>query len=337
MTEHQYALVGDIGGTNVRFALVKHGIPSFGRADDGRAMSGLESVESLPCTGYPDICAAIADYLGHVGVGSVVSACLAVAAPVYGTQVRLTNNPWQFDIEELRQRFGWERFEVINDFTAMALGVSVVPSDELIHVCGGIGDASAVRLVMGPGTGLGVSALVPVGNGWAPLETEGGHVDLPVTNDLDMEILKRLQARFGRVSVERVLCGDGLVNLYRALADISGIPAPLVSPEAITESAIEGTDALAVRTLHTFCEILGRTVGNSALTLGATGGVYLCGGILPNILDFFLKSRFRQGFEDKGRMRPIMERTPVFVVTDRFTGLRGAAVALGSAVGEVYE
>eukprot|EP00163_Fabomonas_tropica_P000666 TRINITY_DN10431_c0_g1_i1.p1 TRINITY_DN10431_c0_g1~~TRINITY_DN10431_c0_g1_i1.p1 ORF type:complete len:327 (-),score=17.00 TRINITY_DN10431_c0_g1_i1:890-1870(-) len=326
MNAHPYALVGDIGGTNVRFALVEHGGPSF----------ALQFVESLPCNHYPDIGAAIRDYLGRTGVTLVSSACFAVAAPFYGTQVRLTNNLWQFDTEELRQRFGWHTLKVVNDFTGMALGVSVVSAGELVHVCGGAGDASAVRLVMGPGTGLGVSGLVPVGEGWAPLKTEGGHVDLPVTSALDMEILTRLQSRFGRVSVERVLCGDGLVNLYQALADISGSPAPLSTPEAITASAMDGLDELAARSLHQFCEILGRTAGNSALTLGATGGVYLCGGILPRILDFFLHSRFREGFEDKGRMRPIMERTPVYVVTDRFTGLRGAAVALDSVgLGEV--
>ncbi|MCG7199322.1 glucokinase [Marinobacter pelagius] len=318
MTAKHYSLVGDIGGTNARFALVEQGDVQ------------PQAIEVLTCAEYDNLDRAVVDYLQRVGVNSVTQACLAVASPVRGTQVRMTNNHWRFDTEDVRQQFGWSAFKVINDFTAMALGVPHVPQTNLVHVCGGPGDPRRPRLVMGPGTGLGVSGLVPINNGWVPLMTEGGHVDFAPTDDVEMGILRILKARFGRVSVERILCGQGLLNLYQAHAEIRGVAAPLDAPEKITAAALESTDSLARETLRHFCEILGRTAGNGVLTLGSLGGVYLCGGILPRFLEFFLESPFRNGFEDKGRMRPLLEYTPVYVVTEPYTGLLGAAEALGN-------
>ncbi|MCA0912032.1 glucokinase [Marinobacter nauticus] len=318
MTAEHYSLVGDIGGTNARFALVEQGSVQ------------PRAIEVLPCRDYENLDQAVVAYLERAGVASVRQACLAVASPVRGTQVRMTNNHWRFDTEVVRQTFGWSAFKVINDFTAMALGVPHVPDANLVHVCGGPGDPGRPRLVMGPGTGLGVSGLIPIRNGWVPLMTEGGHVDFAPTDDLEMDVLRILRARFGRVSVERILCGQGLLNLYQAHAEIRGVAAPLDAPEKITSAAVDASDALARETLRHFCEILGRTAGNAVLTLGSLGGVYLCGGILPRFLEFFLESSFRNGFEDKGRMRPLLEFTPVYVVTEAYTGLLGAAEALGN-------
>jgi glucokinase len=160
--------------------------------------------------------------------------------------------------------------------------------------------------------------------------SEGGHVDFAPIDETDMAVLRILQARCGRVSVERILSGQGLLNLYRAHAEIRGVAAPLDAPEKITSAALAGSDPLARLTLGHFCQILGRVAGDAVLTLGATGGVYLCGGILPRIVDFLLASAFRQSFEDKGRMRPLLEETPVYLVTGAFTGLSGAAEALAS-------
>ncbi|WP_372988029.1 glucokinase [Marinobacter sp.] len=318
MTAKHYSLVGDIGGTNARFALVE------------QADVRPQAIEVLACGDYDNLDQAVVDYLQKVGVHSVSQACLAVASPVRGTQIRMTNNHWRFDTEEVRQQFGWSAFKVINDFTAMALGVPHVSEANLVHVCGGPGDPRRPRLVMGPGTGLGVSGLVPIKKGWVPLMTEGGHVDFAPTDDVEMDILRILKARFGRVSVERILCGQGLLNLYQAHAEIRGVAAPLDAPEKITAAATGDNEPLARETLRHFCEILGRTAGNGVLTLGSLGGVYLCGGILPRFLDFFLESPFRNGFEDKGRMRPLLEYTPVYVVTEPYTGLLGAAEALGN-------
>jgi len=316
MTADNYSLVGDIGGTNARFALVRSGEVA------------PEAIEVLPCSDYDNLDSAIGDYLQRSGVAEVQKVCLAVASPVSGTQVRMTNNHWRFDSEEVRRHFGWSAFKVINDFTAMALGVPHVAADKLVHVCGGPGNASRPRLVIGPGTGLGVSGLVPLRHGWVPLMTEGGHVDFAPTDETEMAVLRILKARFGRVSVERILCGQGLLNLYQAHAEIQDVAAPLDAPEKITAAALDHSDSLARYSLRHFCEILGRVAGNAVLTLGGTGGVYLCGGILPRFIDFFLESPFQKGFEDKGRMRPLLEATPVYVVTDSYTGLLGAAEAL---------
>jgi len=310
------ALVGDIGGTNARFGLKEPGSVQ------------PRAIEILSCGDYATLDDAIERYLKKVGVGSVREACLAVASPVHGTAVKMTNSSWQFDTENVRRKFGWTGFKVINDFTAMALGILHVVEENLVHVCGGPGEGCRPRLVIGPGTGLGVSGLVPVKNGWIPLVTEGGHVDFAPADDTEMAILKILKARFGRVSVERILCGEGLLNLYRAHAGIQGVVAQLPTPEAITTAAMALNDSLARHTLNHFCELLGRVAGNAVLTLGSTGGVYLCGGILPGIQDFLLASPFQQGFEDKGRMRPLLESTPVYLVTEPCTGLLGAAEAL---------
>lgn len=318
MSSTQFALVGDIGGTNARLGLVRPG--------EHRP----ESIRILPCADYANLNTAVVDYLEHCGVDAVADVCLAVASPVNGGQVRMTNNHWRFDIEQTREAFGWRTFKVINDFTAMALGVPHVPEQELIHVCGGPGDPARPRLVIGPGTGLGVSGLVRIRQGWVPLMTEGGHVDFAPQDDLEMVILKKLQAQFGRVSVERILCGQGLLNLYKARASLAGVDAPLTAPEQITETAVNNGDTLAVDTLAHFCDILGRVAGNAALTLGSLGGVYLCGGILPHFTGFFLASSFRAAFENKGRMKSLMEFTPVYIVTEPYTGLLGAAEALAN-------
>ena len=314
----EFALVGDIGGTNARFALVPAGKVQ------------PEAIEVLPCSGYETLEAAVADYLLRVKVDSVREACLAVASPIRGTRVSLTNGHWSFDTEWTRKHFGWRQFKVINDFAAMALGVLHLGRDQLVKICGGPGDPARARLVIGPGTGLGVSGLVPVRDGWVPLITEGGHVDFAPVNGREMAVLEILQRQYGRVSVERILCGQGLLDLYRAHAEIEGAPAPLASPEQVTGAALAASDPLAHRTLMHFCEVLGRTAGNAALTLGSLGGVYICGGIVPRFTDFFLKSGFQGAFEEKGRMRSLMEFTPVYVVEEAYTGLLGAAEALGN-------
>tara|TARA_R100000306_G_scaffold62586_1_gene74691 strand:+ start:103219 stop:104187 length:969 start_codon:yes stop_codon:yes gene_type:complete len=316
MITDELALVGDIGGTNARLALVRAGEVQ------------PTAVEILPCSEYENLDAAVTDYLHRAGVDRVSKACIAVASPVRGGQVRMTNNHWRFSIEETRNHFDWREFKVLNDFTAMALGVPHVKPEQLTKVCGGSGDPARAKLVIGPGTGLGVSGLVPIREGWVPLMTEGGHVDFAPVDDREMAVLRILRARFGRVSVERILCGQGLLNLYQARAEIEGVAAPLNSPERITAAALEASDALARATLRHFCEILGRVAGNAALTIGALGGVYLCGGIVPRFVQFLAESNFRAAFEDKGRMRPLMQSTPVFVVTEPYTGLLGAAEAL---------
>lgn len=321
MTAKDLALVGDIGGTHARFALVEYGSVA------------LLHTRTLKCHDYSGPQAAIADYLAGVPDASVSEACFAVAAPVVGNTVAMTNNHWLFDVEGLRNCFGWRRFHLVNDYTAMALGVLHVSQDKLVPVGGPAQRQPGPLLIMGPGTGLGVSALVPSKQGWLPLSTEGGHVDFAPTDAIEDQILNQLRPRFGRVSVERLLCGEGLMNLCQALAVIRALPVELTKPEQVTEAAMTGSDELAQETLQRFCQILGQVAGNAVLTLGSFGGVYLCGGILPAILPVFLASKFRHEFDDKGRMRPLLAATPVWVVQDTLSGLYGAAAALGQ--GEV--
>lgn len=318
MSPADFALVGDIGGTNARFALVRPG--TF----------GLERVEVLPCRDYPGLDTAVAAYLDHVGLARVSQACMAFACPVHEDWIRMTNNPWQFSRKAMQERLGLQLFKVVNDFTAMALGVPLVSSAHLVKVGGLEGEPRYPRLVIGPGTGLGVSALVPSHGDWIPLATEGGHAAFAPASDREVAILRHLHRQFGRVSVERILCGPGLVNLHRAVAYLDGHPPRWQSASEISKAALELRDPEAVAVLQQFCEILGRVSGDAALTLGARGGVYLCGGMVPRFTAFLRASGFRAGFEDKGRMRDYVASIPVFVVMEPYTGLLGAAAALGN-------
>jgi glucokinase len=320
-SDQGYSLVGDIGGTNARFALVPAG------------QINAEKVESLRCDQHQTLEGAIDDYLARAGVQSVERVCLAVASPIHGDRVEMTNSTWRFSISGIKARFGWSTFKVINDFSAMALGVLHVRDDKLVHICGGPGEPGRARLVIGPGTGLGVSALVPVQGGWVPLASQGGHVEFAPVDDIEMAILRCLQRRFGRVSVERILCGPGLLNLYRCHAELAGEEVRFSHPQDLTAAALANADALARRTLLHFCEILGRVTGDAALMFGSLGGVYLCGGVLPRFTDFLTASQFQAAFENKGRMNDLMKATPVNLVIEPYTGLLGAAAALDN--GEV--
>ncbi|QCF27839.1 glucokinase [Hydrocarboniclastica marina] len=315
-TNEPPVLVGDIGGTNARFAL----------AYPGRA--GLHHLETLQCADYDNLDAAATAYLARTGQPKVDDVCLAVASPIQGTRVEMTNNHWRFDTAEVAHAMGWRQFRVLNDFLALALGMPQVAPEKLVKVCGGAGDPNRARLVIGPGTGLGVAGLVPHQGSWIALPSQGGHVEFAPRDGRELAILQILQGQFGRVSAERILCGAGLVNLYRAHAQIEGVNALFESPGDILQAALASTDPLARKTLEHFSEIMGRVAGDAALTMGSLGGVYLCGGIIPRFVDFFCQSGFQKAFEDKGRMRKLMEQTPVHIVTEPYAGLLGAAEAL---------
>ncbi|WLQ12709.1 glucokinase [Hahella aquimaris] len=316
MSKAQYALVGDIGGTNARFALV------------ARDSFELEHIQVLPCNDYANLDEAVRDYLAGHPEAEVHEACMAFACPVHGDTIKMTNNHWTFNKADMQARLGFDTFKYVNDFTAMALGTLHVADERLQKVGGGEGKDGAARLVIGPGTGLGVSGLVRTMTDWAPLSTEGGHVDFAPTNELEISVLRILKERFGRVSVERILCGEGLLNLYRSLCEIDGVEPAYTQPSQVSEAALANSDLIAQKTLKLFCAIFGRVAGNAALTLGALGGVYVCGGIIPRFIEFFRDSDFRQCFEDKGRMRDYLGGIPVYVVTETYTGLLGAAEAL---------
>ena len=312
------ALIGDIGGTNARLALVAPGDIT------------PHDIINLPCADYPGVIEAIQDYLSRVGAtgdNAPREACLAFACPVHAERVKMTNNHWDFLKSEVRETLNLSLFKIVNDFTAQALGVPHVTANDLVEVQPGEGQGHSTRLVIGPGTGLGVAGVFPGQHAWIPLPTEGGHVTFAPTDDTERALLDVFLQRHARVSVERILCGQGLLELYQAHCVLDDQLPRCTTPAEVTQAANDG-DPTASATLLRFLKILGDVCGDATLTMGARGGVYLCGGILPRLLDWLPKSQLRSSFVDKGRMGAYNADIPVWVVTHPWTGLLGAAEAL---------
>lgn len=315
-SQPDYHLLGDVGGTHARLALLQ-----------GDSQQPI-AIQTRHCADFPSLQAAIHDYLEGQQVHQLESACLALACPVNTDRIQFTNNPWNFSREELRTEFRLKSIQLVNDFTAMALGMLQVPQDQLLSLTPQLTWTRDVRAVIGPGTGLGFSALIPAASNWQALSTEGGHVAFAPRDELELEILRILMKRHSnRVSAERVLCGQGLVNLYSALAEIQGVSAEYTTPAQITQAAALA-DQLASLALNRFCNMLGDYAGDMVLALGAMGGVYLCGGILPRIQTQFLTSDFMAHFTNKGRFTEYLEKVPVALSVAEHPGLMGAAVAL---------
>ncbi len=305
-------LIGDVGGTNARFALVE------GAGEPDRALV-------LSCAAFPSLEAAITAYLERTAPPAAPKdAVIAIASPVDGDRVRMTNHPWTFSIAETRARLGLETLRVVNDFTALALGVPRLAAGDKRAIGGGRPQPGAPIAVLGPGTGLGVSGLVPTdGGGWMPLATEGGHATLAAVNAREYAVVAALARRYGHVSIERAVSGAGLVNLARAIAEIDGKPAPSGDPAAITAAA--RPDPVATEALEMFAAMLGTAASNLALSLGARGGVYIGGGIVPRLGPAFPGRTFRARFEDKGRFRDYLAAIPTYVITRPEPALLGLA------------
>jgi glucokinase len=315
-------LVGDIGGTNARFALC-----------DGPGAEPRAAL-ALACDDYPDLAAAADAYLSNHDATRPAHGCIAVAGPVGGDQVALTNNAWRFSIEATRVRLGLGRLLIVNDFTAQALSVPSLRPGGLARIGGGAAVAGAAIAVIGPGTGLGVSGLVPVAGRWVALPGEGGHLGFAPSDETETEILDLLRRRFGRVSCERLISGPGLAILHQALSALADQPAEPLAPDQIVERALAGTDPLCLDVLERFCAVLGTVAGDVALTLGARGGVYIAGGIVPRFLEFFRASQFRPRFEAKGRLGDYTGAIPTSVITVAMPALTGTARALEQALSE---
>ena len=318
MTQHSTEapdLIADIGGTNARFALAT----PDGRIRFERVLSGAD---------YPDLIQAAAAYLRGISGPHPRRAAVAVATPVTGDWIQFTNSHWSFSRKAAEQALGLERLLILNDFTALALALPLLGPGERRSVGGGTAAESAPIGLIGPGTGLGVSGLVWSGSHWIPLQTEGGHVTFSPTNEREWVIGQILQRQFGHVSPERFLSGPGLVNLYTALAELEGWPAEGLAPAEITERALAENCRHCAEVVGMFCEMLGTAAGNLALTLGARGGVYIGGGIVPRLGEFFDRSAFRARFEAKGRFNAYLAAIPTWVITADHPALRGAAAAL---------
>lgn len=309
------SLIGDIGATNARFALVD-------------ADSGIGSIRVLACEDYPSLEAAIAAYLADEPAASPGDAALAIASPIGGDRVAMTNHPWAFSIAAVQRRFGLARLLVINDFTANALALPDLPADKRLAIGGGASVAGTPIAVLGPGTGLGVSGVVPSAAGWIPLMGEGGHVSLAAGDDRESEVIDRLRHRFDHVSAERVLSGQGLVNLYQTLGEIAGVKTASLAPAQITDPAVGDADPLARAAYAMFCAMLGSVAGDLALTLGARGGVYIAGGIVPRLGPRLAETQFRERFEAKGRFHSYLAAIPTCIVMDPVPAFRGLVALL---------
>jgi glucokinase len=248
---------------------------------------------------------------------------------VTGDVVSMTNNSWTFSIAELKNSLQVRHCLVINDFTALAMSLPALGSSDLRQIGSGAAVDGAPIALLGPGTGLGVSGLVQTGNGqYLALSGEGGHATLAAVDDHESALLALLRARFGHVSAERVLSGPGLVDLYRAVCELGGHVAQNFGPADITDAAIAGADQHCVHTATFFTSFLGNVAGNLALTLGARGGLYIGGGIVPLLGNAFNASLFRQRFEEKGRFNSYLASIPTWIITASTPALIGASRAL---------
>lgn len=302
-------LVADIGASNVRFGLCTEG-------------ESLAALETHPCADFDGVESAARAFLDRADHRAPPrEGVFAVAGPVTGDAIALTNHAWRFSIGQLRRALGLERLVVINDFSAVALSLPYLAAGALRRIGAGSPIADAPMAVIGPGTGLGVSGLVPAAGSWIPIASEGGHRDLAAQTDDERTVLRYLQARHDHVSLERVLSGPGLVACFLALGG-SDDPAP--SPSGIGAGAAAG-EATALAAVGVFTEILGAAAGDLALTLGARGGVYVAGGVVPKLGAAFDAERFRRRFQAKGRFSDYVAAIPTFIITAEAPALVGLA------------
>ena len=334
-----WKLVADIGGTNARFGLAQSAPDQSVSARAGTARHArVEDIKLLPCAEFERIEAALETYLQSLPAAkaaSVSEACLAIAGPVGADQVAVTNLPWAFSKSGVQRSLGYTRFEVINDFAALALGCPGLEGDDISRIDDGAlvaeaEPAGALRAVIGPGTGLGVCGLQRSGDSWQALPGEGGHATIAPVTDEEFAIVQFLRRRHSHVSAEHLLCGRGLINIYESLGAVRGCELKQRVAAEITTAALEADCALAADAVTTFCNLLGGFCGDVVLTLGARGGLYLGGGILPRIESLLRASDFYDRVRAKGAMSDYLHNLPVYLVRHPFPALAGAAAYLGT-------
>lgn len=313
-----FALVGDIGGTNARFAV----------ADLQGARPSIVLTGNVLCKDHASLAAAADAFLSSADLTALpATATIAVAGPVADGAARLTNAPWDASEAELME-LGFSRARLVNDFEALATGVAELDLEDSLAIGPDLpGLTRAPVVIAGAGTGFGLAALVWRAEGPAQvLASEGGHASFAPTSELEMEILRALIRRHGRVSIERLLSGPGLQALYAILAEIGGTAAEReISSEEVVARARVGADSLCVGAVEAFCAVFGSVSGDAALTFGARGGVYLAGGLVEGVESFLTNGAFRERFEAKGRLSGFVETIPTRLVTQPHTALLGAA------------
>ena len=327
-TEPSYPrVVADIGGTNARFGWLD--APG----------THAQHVRKLAVPDYAGPADAMRAYLAELAalLGTAYRpprhAAIAVATAVVGDQISFTNSHWSFSRQALQAELSLAGLQVLNDFEALALALPHLGPDQL-RAHGALPQARGTLAVIGPGTGLGVAGVAPTPQGWVALPGEGGHSTLAPGDDFESELLRCVRQDFVHVSAERLLSGIGLPVLHRAVATVLGQPvAEPWAAEAIMDGGLTGADEACSRSLDAFCSLLGSFAGNVALMLGARGGVYIGGGIVPRMEERFFQSAFRERFEAKGRLRSYLEAIPTALITDTLVALTGAAAAIEQQVG----
>jgi len=314
------SVVVDLGGTNIRLAVCE--------LETGK----LTQLKEFPCTQFTSIEEALTHYFSLLQ-GKVAHLCIGIASAVEGDHVAMLNLHWAFSIQALKKKLQLESFYVINDYTAISLAVPFLSQQEKIQIGGGQMKAGGVTAVFGPGTGLGVGHIIKLAGKWISLDGEGGHVSFTVSTREQAEILFLLQEQFGHVSAERILSGQGLVNIYQSLCALAKQAVKFDQPKDVSQAALDGRCPIARRSLEIFCQVMGTFAGNLAVNLNCTGGVYIAGGIVPRFIDFFQASEFRSFFEDKGRLTKMLGAIPTFLITNDNPGLLGASVYLRQELG----
>lgn len=314
-------LLADIGGTNARFALELR--PHV-----------FDVVSVLACNAYPDLQSAITAYLGSQEVHRVCAhaiqhVAIAIANPVDGDVVSMTNHHWTFSISALRRALNVQTLLVVNDFTALAMALPHLQEQERVQIGGGQAQAARTIGLIGPGTGLGVSGIVPCGNHWIPLSSEGGHVTFSPADEAELEMLRLIWKQYPHVSAERLISGMGLELMYRCWSALDGQQEnEELNAAEITARALDRSCPACMKTVASFCAMLGTVAGNLAVTLGATGGMYIGGGIVPRLGQVFAESAFRQRFEAKGRFANYLAQIPTYLITAEYPAFLGVSVIL---------
>ncbi|MEN3276885.1 MAG: glucokinase [Massilia sp.] len=311
-------LLADIGATHARLALET-------------APGVLRQTAVLRCDEYSGIVPLLNAYLAEHGGERISHAAFAMANPISGDLVRMTNRDWQFSTDEVRRTMGWSTLLIVNDFTALAMALPGLKADDVLQVGGGKPQPHAVAGVLGAGTGLGVSGVIPTADGFVTLGSEGGHVNFAPSDEREFAILQYAWGEWQHVSNERILSGPGLELIYRALAQrngANGTTAPTRNAAEIVSCALEQHDPLCLEVLECFAGMLGGAAANLALTLGAFGGIFIGGGIVPRIAQWFATSPFRARFEAKGRFSEYLSQIPTYVIMTPNPALRGVSTIL---------
>ncbi|MCW8108649.1 glucokinase [Alteromonas ponticola] len=306
--------VADVGGTNIRLARV--------------TTDGLSHIKKYICRDFASIDLVIQHYFDELAEFKFTCGCIAIACPVAGDHVAMTNHSWAFSQRALRAQLKLHALYVINDFTAVAHSLPVLQDEQVIQIGEGTAKDNGNIAVFGPGTGLGVEHITMTSKGWQTLDGEGGHVDFAPIDETDIIIWRHLQKLHGRASAEEVMSGRGIVNIYNALSLHRNTQAKFNDPADITTAALSGECDTCEATLTQFCRIMGSFAGNLALNMATTGGIFIGGGIANRFADFLQQSDFRARFEAKGIMKHYVKSIPTYLIAEPDHGLLGAAAYL---------